>query len=92
MVSSEDQNREWLETLAAKARSSEKSWTAAFWSSVFLGFLGVDRFYLGYGVLGLIKLFTFGGFGLWWLIDVVLLLMNRLPDAEGGILDGRFRR
>jgi hypothetical protein len=86
------QNHEWLKTLTAKARSSEKSWTVAFWSSVFLGFLGVDRFYLGYGVLGLIKLFTFGGFGLWWLLDIILILTNRLPDAEGGILDSRFRR
>ena len=92
MPSFEDENREWLQTLTAKARSSEKSWAVAFWSSVFLGSLGVDRFYLGYGILGLIKLFTFGGFGLWWLLDILLLLINRLPDAEGGMLDGRFRR
>jgi len=92
VVSPGDENREWLERLTEKARSSDKSWTVAFWSSVFLGFLGVDRFYLGYGVLGLIKLFTLGGFGLWWILDIVLILLNSLPDAEGGILDSRFRR
>ncbi len=92
MVPQADDNREWLQRLSAKARSSDKSWAVAFWCSVFLGFLGIDRFYLGYGVLGLIKLFTFGGLGLWWLLDLALLLMNRLPDAEGGVLDSRFRR
>lgn len=92
MVPLGDDNHEWLQRLSAKASSSDKSWATAFWCSVFLGFLGVDRFYLGYGVIGLIKLFTFGGLGLFWLLDIALLLLNRLPDAEGGILDSRFRR
>ena len=91
MVPPEDDNSKWLQRLARR-QSSDKSWAVAFWCSVFLGFLGVDRFYLGYGVLGLIKLFTGGGFGLWWLLDIGLLLLNRLPDAEGGILDSPFRQ
>lgn len=82
----------WLRTLNQKARSSDKSWTTAFWLSLCLGFLGADRFYLGYGILGLLKLFTIGGGGLWWLLDVLLLLANSMKDAEGGTLDGRFRR
>lgn len=84
MISSGEINREWLKALTVKAKSSEKKWRVAFGLSVFFGFLGVDRFYLGYGVLGLIKLLTFGGFGFWWLLDIVLLLLNRLPDAGGG--------
>jgi TM2 domain len=91
MALAEGENGKWLQVLAAKATASECRWPVAFWLSVFLGFVGADRFYLGYGVLGLIKLFTFGGLGLWWLLDIVLLLLNRLPDAEGGILDRRCR-
>jgi TM2 domain-containing membrane protein YozV len=81
-----------MKTLTAKAASSDKSWAVAVTLSVFLGFLGVDRFYLGYGILGLMKLFTVGGGGLWWLLDVVLLLLHVTRDAEGGVLDDRFRR
>lgn len=38
--------------------------------SVILGYLGVDRFMLGDMGMGLLKLFTFGGCGVLWLIDI----------------------
>ena len=40
-----------------------------FISSIFLGILGIDRFLLGDRILGLIKLFTLGGIGIWLVID-----------------------
>ena len=54
--------------------------------SIFLGGLGVDRFYLGYTGLGIAKLLTFGGCGIWSLIDLVLIAMRNLPDADGNPL------
>ena len=52
----------------------------------FFGVLGVHRFYVGKFWTGIFQLFTGGGFGVWWIIDFVLLLMGRFKDAEGRVL------
>jgi len=69
--------------------SGEKDWLVALILSVLLGGLGVDRFYLGYVGLGILKLLTLGGCGIWWLVDVILIAMNKLPDAKGNPLQQR---
>lgn len=51
--------------------------------SLFLGNLGIDRFYLGYTALGILKLLTCGGFGIWALIDIILIAFDSLPAYDG---------
>lgn len=60
-----------------------KKWRTALLLSIFIGFYGIDRFYLGYILKGILKFFTCGGFFVWWLIDIVRIATNTLRDANG---------
>lgn len=51
--------------------------------SLFFGFFGADRFYLGYPMLGVIKLITFGGCGIWYFADLIMLLKGNLNPCFG---------
>ena len=64
----------------------------SFWTtwilSVALGLFGADHFYLGKTRTGVIKLLTFGGVGIWYLVDLVQLLLGKTTDIHGHSLSG----
>jgi TM2 domain-containing membrane protein YozV len=61
----------------------EKSPPVALILSLVIGTLGLDRFYLGNTLVGILKLITFGGLGIWTLIDWFLIMgAARTKNAE----------
>ena len=68
--------------------AQKRNFLTALLLSIFVGSLGVDRFYMGYVGLGILKLITMGGCGIWWLIDVILIATKQLKDADGQALEG----
>ena len=55
--------------------------------SILVGGLGVDRFYLGYTGMGILKLLTGGCFGVLWLIDLINIATGKLGPADGSPYD-----
>ena len=49
----------------------------------FLGVFGAHRFYVGKVGTGLLQLFTLGGLGIWWLVDMILLVSGEFRDKDG---------
>jgi len=60
-----------------------KDKTTAILLSALLGGLGVDRFYLGYTGMGVLKLLTGGGFGVLWILDIINIASGKLQPADG---------
>jgi TM2 domain-containing membrane protein YozV len=62
---------------------SDKEWLTGLLLSVFVGSLGVDRFYVGHTGLGVAKLLTCGGAGIWTIIDIIMFATNKIVDSTG---------
>ncbi len=65
---------------------SNKSKGVAFCLCLFLGYLGVHRFYAGKLGTGLLWLCTGGIAGIGWLVDLVIILCGKFSDKEGALL------
>ena len=64
----------------------QKSWLVTLLLCLFTGTLGVHRFYVGKIGTGILQLLTFGGFGIWTLVDFILIACNRFTAAKGNLI------
>jgi len=62
---------------------SEKGFVPTLLLCFFLGTLGVHRFYAGKIGTGILMLITFGGFGIWTIIDFVMIACGAFKDGQG---------
>jgi len=63
--------------------TSDKSFVAAVLLALLVGPLGVHRFYVGKVGTGILHLLTLGVFGIWTLIDLILIVVGRFTDGDG---------
>lgn len=66
-----------------KKSPRQRHFLAAFFISFFWGMFGIDRMYMGYWGLGFLKLITAGGFGIWVIVDLFLIMGGYMRDKQG---------
>jgi len=69
--------------VVVKKASRQRHFLATFFLSFFWGVFGIDRMYMGYWGLGFLKLITAGGFGVWVIVDLYLVMSGYMRDKQG---------
>jgi TM2 domain-containing membrane protein YozV len=64
-------------------QTGQKSWVVALLLCLLLGMLGAHRFYAGKIGTGIVQILTLGGFGIWVLIDLIMILVGKFTDKDG---------
>lgn len=66
--------------------SKEKNWLVALLSCIFLGYLGIHRFYVGKIGTGILYLLTAGFGGIGVIIDIIMIAVGSFTDKGGNFL------
>jgi TM2 domain-containing membrane protein YozV len=70
----------------ARNKTLNSRWLATLLLCWILGVFGAHRFYLGRTGSGILMLFTLGGLGIWYLIDLILVIVGQFHDRDGNFV------
>ncbi len=69
--------------LNSSTTTSTTDWLTLFLLTFFVGVLGVHRFYVGKIGTGFLMLLTLGGLGVWFLVDLILVVTRQFTNKDG---------
>ena len=77
---------ELLNRTESSGLTTDNTWLVTLLLCLFVGFLGIHRFYVGKLGTGFLQIITFGGLGIWVLIDLIMIVMGKFTNKEGNFI------
>jgi len=71
------------EKLLNSNSQSQNQWIVVLLLAFFLGIIGAHRFYVGKNGTAVLMILTLGGFGLWLLYDLIVIITGNFKTKEG---------
>ena len=83
VISQEEFDSQKEKLLDSSTKTNSIDWLALFLLTFFVGVLGVHRFYVGKIGTGVLMLITLGGLGVWFLVDLLLVVTGQFTNKDG---------
>ena len=83
VITQEEFDSQKEKLLDSSTKTNSIDWLALFLLTFFVGILGVHRFYVGKIGTGVLMLITLGGLGIWFLVDLLLVVTGQFTNKDG---------
>ena len=83
VITQEEFDSQKEKLLDSSTKTNSIDWLALFLLTFFVGVLGVHRFYVGKIGTGVLMLITLGGLGVWFLVDLLLVVTGQFTNKDG---------
>ena len=83
VISQEEFDSQKEKLLDSSTKTNSIDWLALFLLTFFVGVLGIHRFYVGKIGTGVLMLITLGGLGVWFLVDLLLVVTGQFTNKDG---------